>query len=170
MHIRHNYTKACLMADLSCGIESYRYYYARCARSENGGFCESLVDWFQFDFYHGYGPQILETSCSDTGAIASNYCPPTCRALLKYFKSKLGCCITAFPLNYTLRLWNLCSVPLPAKYCEHNGIAINVPTRTQTCNNKEYFNRGHALTCSPSVGQTYIKGRQSVFSNKSSHS
>ena len=141
---------------LSCGesIESVRSSFNQCARSENGAFCGSL--------FHLNSPsqRYLEANCS--GVITSNVCPPQCRAHLKDFKNKLGCCIITYisGSNYyfnrsstTYRLWNSCGVPLPAVECQNHGLMFHVPANTKNCTSQEVY---LIAFCEPNVGQSYI--------------
>ena len=149
--------------DLSCGdsIETVRLQYARCARSESGGFCRSLI------YINSLSQRYLEANCS--GAITSNTCPPQCRTNLEDFKSKLGCCINAYlngsyyyylstGLIVDYRLWNLCGVPLPAMDCQSHGLTFNVPASAQNCTSEELTSLQYAILCQPNIAQPYING------------
>ena len=148
--------------DLSCGdsIETVRSSLSRCAKSESGAFCWSLIQ------LNGPSQQYVDANCF--GAITSNTCPPQCRTNLEDFKNKLGCCINAhlngsyyFPGTSRIvdyRLWNLCGVPLPAMDCENHGLTFNVPASAQNCSLEEFTSRKYAILCQPNVAQPYING------------
>ena len=90
-------------ADLSCSTNTFHESaYKNCARSENGRFCGSLVNLYQFNF-GGTGWQILERNCLRRDVL-NGFCSRTCCLFLEDFKSKLGCCINEMR-NIKWLLW-----------------------------------------------------------------
>ena len=115
-------------------MKNVRSHYSQCAKSENGAFCGSLST-------SDVEESLLKSRCS--GVLSSNSCNPACTSLLKYMKSKLGCCINEHSRQfndtkheiYNHHLWSLCGVQLPPTTCKHHGLTFN---KRETCRKNPY--------------------------------
>ena len=158
------YVQQTINIALGCREDLYAMNIATaCARSKRGEKCGTAAVKFSVN-----DTELMNAdSCSE--AITSGSCPSTCCSFLESASSNLGCCINTY-INSTgsvfydlygeyldYRLWNWCSVPLPALTCG-NALSLNPPqnAQLQNCTEEEFISCLVDYQCIPNVRQPLV--------------